>query len=328
MLKYVAKRLGEAIPTTLGILLLTFALFNVVGGSPAEVLLGKNASAEAIAAFNHKWGYDKPLIFGKFQVSGCKFQGSGFRDLFDSQFFNFVGGLCKGDFGYSIENQEPVLDVLKRGVGPSLSLTVPILVGGVIVALMLAMLAAALRGGWVDRTILVASAVLMSVNYVVWVLAGQFFLSFKAGLFPVWGYESAFYLVLPVAIGILSSLGPDVRFFRTAILDEVYKPYVLTARAKGLSPFVIMTRHVLRNALIPIVTYVSLSIPYLFTGSLLLESFFGIPGLGSVSINAIHSSDMAVVRAIVVLGALLYQFVNLATDLLYAVLDPRVRIGR
>ena len=126
-------------------------------------------------------------------------------------------------------------------------------------------------------------------------------------------------------IGIFSSLGADVRFFRTAILDELYKPYVLTARAKGLSGIAVMTRHVLRNALIPIVTYVSLSIPYLFTGSLLLESFFGIPGLGSVSINAIHSSDMAVVRTVVVLGALIYQFVNLATDLLYAALDPRVR---
>lgn len=324
MLRYVARRLGEAIPTTVGILLLTFALFNVVGGSPAEVILGKNASAESIAAFNRKWGYDKPLLIGKFgSLEGL----GGLEGCLDSQFFNFIGGICKGDFGYSVENQEPVVEVLKRGIGPSLSLTVPILVGGVIVALMLALLAAALRGGWVDRTVLLASAVLMSVNYVVWVLAGQFFLSFKAGLFPVWGYESAFYLVLPVAIGILSSLGPDVRFFRTAILDEVYKPYVLTARAKGLSPTVIMTRHVLRNALIPIVTYVSLSIPYLFTGSLLLESFFGIPGLGSVSINAIHSADMAVVRAIVVLGALLYQFVNLSTDILYAVLDPRVRIG-
>lgn len=324
MLRYVARRLGEAIPTTVGILLLTFALFNVVGGSPAEVILGKNASAESIAAFNRKWGYDKPLLIGRF---GSLEGWGGLKGCLDSQFFNFVGGICKGDFGYSVENQEPVVEVLKRGIGPSLSLTVPILVGGVIVALMLALLAAALRGGWVDRTVLLASAVLMSVNYVVWVLAGQFFLSFKAGLFPVWGYESAFYLVLPVAIGILSSLGPDVRFFRTAILDEVYKPYVLTARAKGLSPTVIMTRHVLRNALIPIVTYVSLSIPYLFTGSLLLESFFGIPGLGSVSINAIHSADMAVVRAIVVLGALLYQFVNLSTDILYAVLDPRVRIG-
>ena len=322
MLKYVAKRLWETIPTTIGILLLTFVLFNVVGGSPAQVVLGKNATAEAVAAFNHKWGYDKPLTMG------IRDQGAGISGWWDSQFFNFVGGLCKGDFGYSIENQEPVVEVLKRGVGPSLSLTVPILIGGVIVALMLALLAAAMRGGWVDRAVLVFSAVLMSVNYVIWVLAGQFFLSYKAGFFPVWGYENAFYLALPVLIGIFSSLGTDVRFFRTAILDEVYKPYVLTARAKGLSVWTIMTRHVLRNALIPIVTYVSLSIPYLFTGSLLLESFFGIPGLGSVSINAIHSADMAVVRAIVVLGALLYQFVNLSTDILYAVLDPRVRIGR
>ena len=325
MLRYVLKRLWETIPTTIGILLLTFVLFNVVGGSPAEVILGKNATAESVAAFNRKWGYDKPLLIGRFE----KFEGfETFEKLLDSQFFNFVGGLCKGDFGYSIENQEPVIEVLKRGVGPSLSLTVPILIGGVVVALMLALLAAAMRGGWVDRAVLVFSAVLMSVNYVIWVLAGQFFLSYKAGLFPVWGYENAFYLVLPVLIGIFSSLGTDVRFFRTAILDEVYKPYVLTARAKGLSGWTIMTRHVLRNALIPIVTYVSLSIPYLFTGSLLLESFFGIPGLGSVSINAIHSADMAVVRAIVVLGALLYQFVNLITDVLYAFLDPRIRMSR
>lgn len=306
MLKYVAKRLLETIPTTLGILLLTFVLFNVVGGSPAAVILGKNATAEAIAAFDHKWGYDQPILV---------------------QFANFVGGICRGDFGYSIENHEPVIDVLARGLGPTLSLTVPILVGGTVVALMCAMLSAAYRGRLVDRSILLVSTVLMSVNYVVFVLAGQFFLSYKAGLFPVWGYESAAYLVLPALIGILSSLGTDIRFFRTAILDELYKPYVLTARAKHLSPTTIMTRHVLRNALIPIVTYVSLSIPWLFSGSLLLESFFGIPGLGSVSISAIHSSDMAVVRTLVVLGALLYQFVNLATDLLYAALDPRVRLA-
>lgn len=305
MLRYVLRRLGETIPTTLGILLLTFILFNVVGGSPAAVILGKNATAEAIAAFDHKWGYDQPILV---------------------QFANFVWGIAKGDFGYSIENHEPVLAVLARGLGPTLSLTVPILVGGTIIALMLAMLSAAFRGKLVDKSILFVSTVLMSVNYVVFVLAGQFFLSYKAGLFPVWGYESAAYLMLPVLIGILSSLGTDIRFFRTAILDELYKPYVLTAKAKRLPGYVIMTRHVLRNALIPIVTYVSLSIPWLFSGSLLLESFFGIPGLGSVSLSAIHSSDMAVVRTLVVLGALLYQFVNLATDLLYAALDPRVRI--
>lgn len=310
MLRYALRRLAEVVPTTFGIVLMAFLLFNVVGGSPAEVVLGKNATAESIAAFNRKWGYDKPLVWS-----------------LDSQFVNFAAGFAKGDLGYSIEMNEPVKDVLLRGVGPSLSLTVPILLGGTVVALMLAMLAAAFRGGAVDKAVLVSSTVLMSVNYVVWVLLGQFLLSYKAGLFPVWGFESAAYLALPVFIGIVSSLGTDVRFFRTAILDESYKPYVLTARAKGLSKTAVMIRHILPNALIPIVTYVSLSIPWLFTGSLLLESFFGIPGLGSVSINAIHSADMAVVRAVVVLGAFLYQFVNLATDLLYAALDPRVRFA-
>jgi len=161
---------------------------------------------------------------------------------------------------------------------------------------------------------------------VVWVLAGQFILAFKLRLFPLWGYESAAYILLPVMIGILSGLGRDIRFFRAAILDELYKPYVRTAQAKGLSPSRILFRHVLRNSLIPIVTYISLSIPFLFTGSLMLESFFGIPGLGSVSLNAIHASDMAVVRAVVILGAIFYQIVNLCTDLCYAWLDPRVRL--
>lgn len=315
MLRYALKRIAEAIPTTLGILVLSFVLFNVVGGSPAEVILGKNATAESIAAFNHKYGYDKPLVLGE--------PGS----RLDSQFFNFVFDLVKGEFGVSTEYDEPVADVLRRGVGPSLSLTVPILVGGTVLALSLALLCAAFRGGKTDHAVLVGSTLLMSVNYVVWILAGQYFLSYKAGLFPVWGYENLTYLALPVLIGLFSSLGPDVRFYRAAILDEINKPYVRTAQAKGLSRTRILLVHVLRNSLIPVVTYVSLSIPFLFTGSLMLETFFGIPGLGSVSINAIHSSDMAVVRAVVVLGALLYQVVNLFTDLLYAWLDPRVRLG-
>lgn len=305
MLKYTLKRLWQTIPTTLGVLLLSFVLFNVIGGSPAESLLGKNATKEAIAAFNAKWGYDRPLY---------------------EQFFRFVTDVFSGNLGYSVEYQENVVDVLARGVWPSLSLTVPILLGGVVLAIFLALLAASYRGRLADKAVLLFSTVFMSVNYVVWVLAGQFFLAYKAEIFPIWGYESATYLILPVLIGIFSSLGSDVRFFRAAILDEIFRPYVLAVRAKGVPGFFVMTRHVLRNSLVPIVTYVSLSIPYLFTGSLLLEGFFGIPGLGSVSINAIHSSDMAVVRAVVVIGALLYQFVNLATDLLYAFLDPRVRL--
>lgn len=308
MLRYFLRRLWEVVPTTFGIVLLSFFLFNVIGGSPAETVLGKNASAESIAAFNRAYGYDKPLVFAR-----------------DSQFVRFVSDFARGDFGYSQELHEPVAAVLKRGVGPSLSLTVPILLFGTALALLMGMVAAAFRGGAADRLMLLLSTVLMSVNYVVWVLAGQYLLSFKLGAFPVWGFGGWFYLVLPVLIGVFSSLGSDVRFFRTAILDEVSRPYVLTARSKGLSRAAVLFRHVLPNALIPIVTYVSLSIPWLFTGSLLLESFFGIPGLGSVSINAIHSADMAVVRTVVVLGALLYQFVNLATDLLYALVDPRVR---
>lgn len=326
MLRYAARRLLELIPTTLGILLLAFVLFNVVvGSSPALTILGKGADERSIAAFNKRYGYDKPLIVGKWgSVEGEK----PWKGLLDSQFCSFVKGVATGDLGYSTKMNEPVKDVLKRGVGPSLSLTVPILVAGTLFALVLAMLSAAFRGGAVDKTILFFSAALMSVNYVIWVLLGQFLLAFKAGWFPIWGYGGAMYLALPVIIGIVSSLGMDVRFFRTAILDELFKPYVLTARSKGLSRVVIMTRHVLRNALIPIVTYISLSIPYLFTGSLLLESFFGIPGLGSVSINAIQSGDLAVVRALVVFGALVYQVVNLATDLLYAVLDPRIRLSK
>jgi len=317
MFRYAVRRLLELIPTTIGILLLTFVLFNVVGGSSAAVVLGKNATKASIEAFNKRYGYDKPLILNT--RTG--------ESLFDSQFFNFVKNIAKGEFGMSTEHREPVVDVLKRGVGPSLSLTVPMLLCGTLVGLALALGCAALRGSLFDKSVLVMSTVLMSVNYVVWVLAGQFFLAYKWRLFPIWGYENAFYLALPVLIGVLSSLGVDIRFFRTAVLDEIYKPYVRTARAKGLSGTTILVKHVLRNSLIPIVTYISLSIPYLFTGSLLLETFFGIPGLGSVSLNAINSADLAVVRAVVLLGALLYQVVNLVTDLAYAALDPRVRLG-
>ena len=409
MKRYIVKRLLEMIPTTFGVLVLTFVLFHVVGGSPAEVVLGKNASSEALAAFDALHGYDRPLLAGRWsriralgdvpRETLARQPGSGLlrlpltyalpagryrvnagrvllglresatgaadealvdgpapltfavregwtaatldiegpsaprvrlekgnRGLLDSQFVHYLTSLARGDFGLSIEHRLPVAQVLREGVGPSLALTIPILAGGTLVGVMLALLCAAWRGSVTDRAVLVLSTVLMSVNYVVWVLAGQFLLAFKARLFPLWGYESAAYLVLPVLIGIVSGLGRDVRFYRAAILDEVFKPYVRTAQAKGVSGARIMVRHVLRNSLIPIVTYFSLSVPFLFTGSLMLESFFGIPGLGSVSLNAIHSSDMAVVRAVVILGALLYQIVNVATDVCYAWLDPRVRL--
>lgn len=399
MKRYILRRLLEMIPTTIGVLMLTFVLFYVIGGSPATVILGQHASQEAIASYDARFGYDKPLFFGNWytvdattqpvegkpadlafsltegtyrfnpadavteatleEILGderetIKPEGGAFTvpsgwkltaitsaapadtqlsvsrraaHFFDSQFVHYISGLIRLDFGESREYDMPVLDVLKTGVGPTFSLTFPILVSGAVVGVLLALLCATNRGGWIDRSVLVGSTILMSVNYVVWILMGQFVLGYKWGWFPLWGYESGFYLVLPVIIGVMSSLGSDVRFYRAAILDEVYKPYVRTARAKGLSNSRVMFRHILRNSLIPIVTYISLSIPFLFTGSLLLESFFGIPGLGSVSLNAIHSSDMTVVRGVVVIGALLYQFVNLLTDICYGWLDPRVRLS-
>lgn len=399
MSKYILRRFLEMIPTTLGIIILTFTLFYVVGGSPALTVLGQHASQESIASFEAQYGYDKPLFFGNwYPVNALKDKElasalpagtyrkekelafalpagtyrlgksvdvnleslddrsittltaqdtvdvpKGWRlvsisepleriqrktqNFFDSQFFAYMGKLVRLDFGMSVETDRPVLEVLKGGVWASLSLSIPILVFGSLTSVIFGLLCAASRGGTLDRCVLGFSTLLLSVNYVVWILLGQFLLGFKWEIFPLWGWESAYYLVLPVGIGVLSSLGGDIRFYRAAILDEVYKPYVRTAQAKGISEPRRLFVHILRNSLIPIVTYISLSIPYLFTGSLLLESFFGIPGLGSVSINAIHSSDMTVIQGVVVIGAFLYQIINLATDICYGWLDPRVRMA-
>jgi peptide/nickel transport system permease protein len=305
MKKYILKRLLQLIPTLFGVALITFILFNVVGGSPALLVLGKNATAEAIAEYDHIHGYDKPLLI---------------------QFFNFIGDLVAGDWGESIDYQQPVLDVLKNGVLISLSLTLPILIIGTLVAIGISLICAAFAGKWQDNVALAGTTMLMSVNYVIWVTAGQYFLAYKLKLFPIWGYENWTYLCLPVIIGVINGLGGDVRFYRTVIMDEINKPHVRTAIAKGLHPTYILLKHVLRNSLIPITTNISLSIPFLFTGSILLESFYGIPGLGGIGLNAVNSSDIAMVRAVVIIGAILYQLSNLISDIIYAWLDPRVRM--
>jgi peptide/nickel transport system permease protein len=388
MWRYICKRLLEMIPTTFGVLVLSFILFYVVGGSPAQTVLGQHASQQAIAAFDAANGYDLPLFFGSdYEIDALRKDANGATELafplqegtytlpgatevtlhhidtgdtktiaqphevtvetgwqiseitgaeavlrktrhfFDSQFLRYLKSLAQLDLGFSLETKQPVTQVLAQGLLPTMSLSVPILFFGAVLGVTLGLLCAARQGGLLDRGVLAVSTLLMSINYVVWILLGQYFLGFKWPAFPIWGYESAYYLVLPVIIGVAGSLGPDVRFYRAAILDEVYKPYVRTAVSKGVSPARVLFVHVLRNALIPVVTYISLSIPYLFTGSLLLESFFGIPGLGSISINAINSADMSVVRAVVIFGALIYQCVNLITDITYGWLDPRVRFA-
>ncbi len=417
MRRYIRRRLLELPPATAGVLLLAFVLFHVVGGSPAEVLLGQHADAASLAAFDARHGYDKPLLAGRwaatrawtdntplpadgllrpafpldegrwrlrlappptplaaeillvdFGETSTNRQAAVFRPLrqgrgaeaqwnvpagwrtaavvlpppattqtarlrrrtahiLDSQLFHYLAALARGDLGDSTAYGTRVARVLREGVGPSLALTVPILAGGTLLARMLAMAAAVWRGGLADRAVLLGSTLLMSVTYVVWVLAGQFLLAYKLRLFPIWGFEHWTCLLLPVLIGIVGGLGHDVRFFRAVLLDELHRPYVRTAIAKGLPRTRVLWVHVLRNSLVPLLTYVSLSVPFLFTGSLLLEGFYGIPGLGGVTLNAIHSADMATVRAVVIIGALLYQLVNLLADLASAWLDPRIRLG-
>jgi peptide/nickel transport system permease protein len=195
------------------------------------------------------------------------------------------------------------------------------------VSLTLALLCAYRRGSWLDRGLVAVCVALMSVNYLVWIVFGQFVLAYKLGWFPVWGFESWKNLLLPAGIGVATGLGANVRFYRTILLEEMHKDYVRTAFAKGLSTEKVLFKHVLKNALGPVITNVALALPFLYTGSLLLESFFGIPGLGYLSLNAIHSSDVDVVRAVVLVGALLFTAANILADIALAWVDPRVKLS-
>ncbi|HEY8240973.1 MAG TPA: ABC transporter permease, partial [Kiritimatiellia bacterium] len=245
---------------------------------------------------------------------------------FDSQLLFFLLQLARFDLGKSSSANLPVSQILRDGIGPTLCLAIPIFVLETIISIALALLCAFWRGRWQDRAMVFICTVLMSVNYLVWIVSGQYILAYQFGWFPVWGCASWSYLLLPVLIGTFSGLGGEVRFYRTIMLDEMYKDYVRTAFAKGVGTRGVLFKHVLKNAMIPIITNVSLSIPFLYTGSLLLESYFGIPGLGYLSVNAINDADVDVVRAVVVIGSVLYLFINLVADICYSLVDPRVRL--
>ncbi|MDH3982080.1 MAG: ABC transporter permease, partial [Kiritimatiellaceae bacterium] len=248
------------------------------------------------------------------------------KNPFDSQLFFYVGQLMRGELGFSEHFKQPVSKLLLDGVPASLSLMIPIFFIGLIVSVSLSLVCAFFRNQFLDRFLVVTAVALMSINYLVFIIVGQYFLAYKQGLFPVWGYESAKYIVLPALIGIISGLGSNIRFYRTIMLDEMYKDYVRTAFAKGVSKPRVLFVHVLKNAMIPIITNVVIAIPFLYTGSLLLEKFFGIPGLGYLGVTAVLSSDVDVVRALVLIGALMFVVANLLTDICYAAVDPRVKL--
>jgi len=312
MIIYIIRRLLYTIPIVFGVLLLTFILFNVVGGDVTDQIAGKAASKETRAEIRHEYGWDKPLFFS-----------------WDSQFTKHLKKAVTFDFGRSWSDRERIIDKIKRGVGPSLSLTIPMFLGTVIISVSLALVVAFLRGTAIDVLVVVICVAGMSIPFLSFILFGQYFLAFKWGLFPVFFWPDLSppqYVALPVLIGIVAGLGGNLRFYRTVMLDEMRSDYVRTAFAKGLAPGRVLFKHVLKNAMIPIITQVVLAIPFLFLGSLLLERFFGIPGLGYLMIEAIAARDFQVINAMTYIGAILFVIFNLITDICYSLVDPRISL--
>ena len=255
---------------------------------------------------------------------------------FDSQFFNALHEIFTikpafpyvsfFNFGKTVVTREPIRDILWRGVWPSLWVMTPIFLGELLLGIVLALLATARKDSWVDRLLLLLAIAAMSVSYLVMIIFGQWMLGYYYNFFPVWGWGGLRHLLLPVLIGIVCGLGGGVRFYRTVFVNELNKEYLRTARAKGCHPVVIFGRHLLRNAAIPIITRATSVLPFLFTGSLLLETFFGIPGLGYTGIDALNNSDLQLLKALVIISALLFVVLNLLADIAYAWADPRIRL--
>jgi len=298
------------VPTLAGVILLIFFLFRAFGGDPAEILAGQVASAEQIEAIRRELGLDRPWT---------------------AQLWIFVRGILAFDFGRSWITREAVSDIFLTRLPATLTITIPIVLLEVFLALPIAMLVAYFRGSLLDRLATALSVGAMSVSFLVYIIVGQYLLAFEWGLFPVQGWgDSAWknlltYAPLPVLLAALVSLAPQIRLYRSFFLDETKADYVRTARAKGLSEPAIMAKHVLRNAMIPVLTNVALLLPGVFAGSFLLEIFFSIPGLGREVYLAVNRSDYPVIQAFTVYLAVLTMLVNLAADVLYRLVDPRIQ---
>ena len=323
MLAYLVRRLLYAIPILIGVNLITFALFFVVNtpDDMARMQLGvKRVTAEAIARWKVERGYDKPLFVNT--------QASGIATLTDTIFFTKSARMFVGDFGRAEDGRDITQEITTR-MGPSLAIALPTFVLGLFVTVSFALLLAFFRATYLDFWGVVLCVAMMSISGLFYIIGGQYLISKLWRLVPISGYTVGLdawkFLILPVLIGVISGIGSSARWYRTIFLEEIGKDYVRTARAKGLSEITVLFRHVLRNAMIPILTGVVVVIPLLFMGSLLTESFFGIPGLGSYTIDAIQAQDFSVVRAMVFIGSVLYIAGLILTDISYTLVDPRIR---
>lgn len=325
MLAYVVRRLIYAVPILIGVNLITFALFFVVNtpDDMARMQLGvKRVTPEAIEKWKAERGYDKPLLWNA--------QAPGVKAATETIFFEKSVRMFAFDFGRADDGRDIAREIRLR-MGPSLAVALPVFVLGLFVTVSFALLLVYFRATYLDFAGVVLCVAMMSISGLFYIIGGQWLVSKIWHLVPISGYaegiDAAKFVILPVIVAIVGGVGSSARWYRTIFLEESGKDYVRTARAKGLSERAVLFGHVLRNALIPILTGVVVVIPTLFMGSLLIESFFGIPGLGSYTIDAINAQDFAVVRAMVFIGSALYILGLLLTDLSYTLVDPRVRLG-
>jgi len=328
MAAYLIRRLAYGVLTVLGVLFLLFVLFFAITDPDdiARKALSERVRPEVIVQWKKNHGYDKPMLLN------TEHGVANPRRYSDTLLYEHFRRMLTFDFGRTDVGDEPIGRRLWEGAGPSLSLTAPMFALGLVLGIGIALSAAFFRDTYIDGAVLIACILAMSVSGLLYIIAGQYLVGLLLKWFPISGFDSdpaviVRFLALPVLIGLVTGFGADARFFRTIFVEEMNRDYVRTARAKGAGDARVMVRHVLRNALIPILTNVVVAIPFLFTGALLLESFFGIPGLGSITVDAIRSNDFSTLRTMVYLGALLFVAGQLLTDVSYALADPRVRLS-
>ncbi len=323
MTSYVIRRLLYGVAVLIGVNVLTFVLFFAVNTPDDMARLaigGQRISADAVEKWKADRGYDKPLFYNDGQ--------SGTAQLTDTIFYERSIPLLRFDFGFSDGGRDISYEIRQR-MGPSLALALPSFILGLLASVSFALLLVFFRATRLDFAGVVLCVVMLSISGLFYIIAGQWLFAKVLRWVPYSGYldgwEGLRFLVLPVVVAVISGLGSEARFYRTLFLEEIGKDYVRTARAKGLSERVVLFRHVLRNASLPILTGTVSAIPLLFMGSLIAESFFGIPGLGSYTIDAINAQDFSIVRAMVFLGSALYIVGLLLADISYTLVDPRVR---
>ncbi len=323
MTAYIVRRCLYAVLILIGVNLITFWLFFKVNtpDDMARMQLGnKRVAAEAINRWKADRGYDKPLFYN----AGAQ----GAAALTDTLYVGKSLEMFRFEFGAADDGRDIAHEITTR-MWPSLALALPVFILGLAVYIAFALLMAFFRATYIDFWGVVLCVAMMSISGLFYIIGGQYLVAKIWALVPISGYapgfDSARFLMLPVLVGLVGGLGSSARWYRTIFLEEVSRDYVRTARAKGLAETTVFFRHVLKNAMIPILTGVVVSIPLLFMGSLITESFFGIPGLGSYTIEAIQAQDFGVVRAMVFIGSVLYIAGLLLTDISYTLVDPRVR---